>query len=241
MRTGPKDKRVARGGDRIGGGPTSPVRALLVIFVVSVVCSVVIGGLLNSVYPISPREVHLFIRTLGVWGPAAIVAGIALLIVFVPVPTIPVEIAAGIGYGALLGTVYALLGNLIGASIAFFLARRFGRPVLVRVMPERALASIDRMAESLGVRLLILMRLLPLFDFKVVSYAAGLTDMTYRDYLLGTAAGIVLPAFGMVTVGAQLTAHPLRAALVVGAFGLLAGVGAAYLFFGRGEAVGNRQ
>jgi uncharacterized membrane protein YdjX (TVP38/TMEM64 family) len=222
-----------RGLDRSSvAGASNPARALLGLFAVSLVFSVGIGGVLNAVFPVSPRLVHLLIRSLGVWGPLSLVAIIALLIVFVPIPTIPFDIAAGVGYGSLAGTLYVLTGHLIGASIAFYLARRFGRPLLLRLVPARGMASVDQVAEQLGLRLLILMRLLPLFDFKVVSYASGMTDMTYGQYLLGTLIGITLPVFGMVSVGSELTAHPLRAALIVGTFGLIAGAGAAYLLFG---------
>jgi uncharacterized membrane protein YdjX (TVP38/TMEM64 family) len=221
------------GETRVAGGPANPERALLGLFAMSLIFSVVIGGALNFIFPVSPRHAHLFIRSLGFWGPLAIVLIIAMLIVVVPVPTIPFDIAAGVGYGAVFGSVCVLAGHLIGAAIAFWLAQRFGRPLLVRVVPRKALRNIDAVASQLGVRLLVLMRLLPLFDFKVVSYASGLTDMRFRDYMLGTLAGIILPVFGMVAVGAELTVHPLRAALIVGSFGLAAGAGAAYLFFGR--------
>ena len=223
-------------GTGVAGGPANPARALLGLFVVSLIVSIGIGGILRIVFPIGPRQAHLFIRALGVWGPIGIVVIVALLIIVVPVPTIPFDIAAGIGYGAVLGSVYVLLGHLIGAAVAFLLAQRFGRPLLLRMVSRRAIANVDAIASQLGVRLLVLMRLLPLFDFKVVSYASGLTEMCLRDYMLGTFLGITLPVFGMVAVGAELTVHPVRAALIVGSFGLTAGAGAAYLFFGRRPA-----
>ncbi|HTE86420.1 MAG TPA: VTT domain-containing protein [Dehalococcoidia bacterium] len=223
----------------LAAGPASPARALIGLFLISLVVSVGVGGILNVVFPLSPREVHLVIRSLGVWGPISLVFIVAALIVFVPAPTIPFDIAAGIGYGAGAGTLYVLTGHIAGATIAFLLARRFGRPLLARLVPVRAIVSVDRLAETLGVQLLVLMRLLPLFDFKVVSYAAGLTDISLGKYLGATIAGITLPVLGMVSVGADLTGHPLRAALIVGTFGLFAGVGAAYMLFGHPPRLDN--
>jgi uncharacterized membrane protein YdjX (TVP38/TMEM64 family) len=231
----PESEGPSRSSGKLGvaAGPASPARALLTLFVISVVISVGIGGVLNSVFPISPRHAHQLIRALGVWGPVGLVGAIILLILFIPVTTIPFEIAGGVGYGAVEGFAYVLIAHIIGATIAYMLARRFGRPILSRIAPARAVASIEAMSEQIEIRLLILMRLLPLFDFKLVSYAAGLSDMTPTEYVLGTVAGVTLPIFGMVLVGAELTGHPLRAALIVGSFGLLAGAGAAYVFFGR--------
>jgi len=211
-----------------------------VLFAVSLIFSLGIGGVLSVVFPLGPREAHELIRSLGIWGPLGIITMIAVIIAFVPVPTIPFDIAAGVGYGAVQGFVYVLAGHIAGASVAFLLARRFGRPLLWRIVPRRVSDHVDGMADRLAPRLVILMRLLPLFDFKVVSYAAGLTEMSFRDYIVGTALGIALPVFGMVSVGAELTDHPLKAALIVGTFGLIAGAGAAYLFFGRGQVASGK-
>jgi uncharacterized membrane protein YdjX (TVP38/TMEM64 family) len=219
----------------VAPGTANPARALLTLFVLSIVLSIGIGGVLNSVFPLSPRHAHQLIRALGVWGPVGLMAAIVLLIVFIPVTTIPFEIAGGVGYGVVAGFAYVLLAHIIGATIAFLLARRFGRPILTRIAPAKAAANVEAMSEQIDVRLLILMRLLPLFDFKLVSYAAGLSDMSPTDYVFGTVAGVTLPILGMVSVGAELTGHPLRAALIVGTLGLLAGAGAAYMFFGRGR------
>lgn len=225
-----RSKRARRA---LVSAPADPARALLTLFVLSLIVSLGVGGILNLIFPISPRHAHEFIRSFGLLGPLGLIAIIALLIVFVPVPTIPFDIAAGVGFGVVEGSLYVLAGHILGALVAFSLARKFGRPLLRRLLPERALSNIEALAGQLGLRLLILMRLLPLFDFKVVSYAAGLADLTLRDYLLGTTIGIALPVFGMVAVGAELTEHPFRAALIVGSFGLVAGAGAAYFFFGR--------
>ena len=68
----------------LAAGPANPGRALLGLFVVSLVFSVGIGGVLNFVFPISPREAHLLIRSLGIWGPIGVVVIVTLLIVFIP-------------------------------------------------------------------------------------------------------------------------------------------------------------
>lgn len=194
----------------------------------SILFSVGIGGIFTYFHPVTPQQVHEFIHSLGPWGPVGLVGAIAVLIVLVPAPTIPFDIAAGVGYGVWMGSALVLAGHLIGAGVAFLLARRFGRSLLARLLRGRTAAGIGAIVDDLELRLLVLMRLLPLFDFKVVSYASGLTAMSFGQYIMGTAAGIILPILGMVAVGSELVGEPIRATLILAGFGLAAGSGAAF-------------
>jgi len=51
----------------------------------------------------------------------------------------------------------------------------------------------------------LLVRLVPLFPFMAVNYAAGLSAVRQRDYLLGTAVGIVPATVGYTALGAYGT------------------------------------
>ena len=64
--------------------------------------------------------------------------------------------------------------------------------------------------------------MLPVFNFDWVSYAAGLTRMSFAHFTLATFAGMILPVIGVVAVGDQLIANPGRAALIFGVLALLA-------------------
>lgn len=192
------------------------------------VFSVGIGSIVTYLHPVTPHQVHEFIRSFGPWGPIGLIGAIVVLIVLVPVPTIPFDIAAGAGYGLWTGSALVLGGHLIGAGLAFLLAKRFGWSLLARLLGRRAAAGIGAIVDDIELRQLVLMRLLPLFDFKVVSYASGLTAMSFGEYMLGTTAGIVLPILGMVAVGSEVVGEPIRAALILAGFGLAAGSGATY-------------
>src|SRR5690349_2632754 len=98
----------------------------------SALLSLGIGSLLHSVLHLSVRDLRSTLRSLGPWGAPAVTLMIAAIIVFIPIPTIPIEIVAGLVYGIVLGTVLVLLGHVLGAMIAFFIARRLGRPLLRR-------------------------------------------------------------------------------------------------------------
>jgi uncharacterized membrane protein YdjX (TVP38/TMEM64 family) len=142
----------------------------------------------------------------------------ATAVVVSPIPSVPLDIAAGLAFGLLWGTVCVLIGAEVGAVIAFGITRRLGRPRLARRLPERVMAQIDMLAERRGVRALLIMRLIPVFSFDWVSYAAGLTSISFHAFALATFVGIIPPVIAIVAVEATLPDAPFLAAAI---FGLL--------------------
>lgn len=175
------------------------------------------------------RAVDFDAESLRTWlddrGPIAPIAFIALMaaaIVISPIPSVPLDIAAGLAFGLLWGTVYVLIGAEIGALIAFLIARRVGRPGLQRWASPRTTEAIDRLAERMGWRGVAVMRLIPLFHFDWVSYAAGLSRMPILSFATATFVGMLIPVIAIVAVGDSLAESPLRAASIFGALVLLA-------------------
>ena len=191
---------------------------LLALGLGSVALSFLLDRLVGQFVPLAPTAIRDFIAAQGPWGPLVYVAVLALAIVVTPIPSVPLDIAAGLAFGLVWGTAWTMIGALLGAVIAFLLARWLGRPWLARRVSSTTFAHLDAWTQRLGGRVLFLARLLPVFSFDWVSYAAGLTSMSLRTFVVATAAGVFLPVVGIVYVGDQLLVRPERAALV---FGLL--------------------
>ena len=68
---------------------------------------------------------------------------------------------------------------MLGAVLCFFIARYFGRPVVVKLTSESALATSDRFFEPYGKHAVLIARLVPVISFDVISYASGLTGMSF--------------------------------------------------------------
>ncbi len=156
------------------------------------------------------------------------------------VPASLLGIAAGGVYGVVLGFVLAATGTLVGGWMSFMLARSLLRPWVERLLARRGpsrLARLDAAVTRDGWRFVCLLRVSPIMPFAITSYTLGLTEISGRDYLLGTLAS--LPALaGYVSVGA-LAQYGLRTAngtAQLGAFGyalLAAGVAATALLIFR--------
>ena len=99
---------------------------------------------------------------------------------------------------------------MAGAALCFFIATILGRDVAEKLTSKAGLAQIDTFFEKYGKNTILICRLLPFVSFDIVSYAAGLTSMSFGSFMIATGLG-QLPATivysyvgGMLTGGAKL-------------------------------------
>lgn len=156
---------------------------------------------------------------LGAWGPIVFVAGYALAVVgFVPGSLL--TLAAGAIFGLLEGVVVVLIGATLGSTIAFLLSRFVAREAVARrVEGDPRFAAIDRAIGREGLRIVLLLRLSPIFPFSLLNYALGLTRVGVRDYLIasiGMIPGTLLYVYSGKVAGELATlagsASPARGA-----------------------------
>lgn len=139
-------------------------------------------------------------------GPAApvVFALLYALVTLTPLPKNVLSAIAGLLFGLTTGTAIVLSGALVGALAAFGLARVLGREAVERITGRR-LARIDGLLRRSGVLAVLGVRLVPVVPFTAVNYAAGLTAVRKRDYLIGTGLGIVPGTIAYVSLGAYGT------------------------------------
>jgi uncharacterized membrane protein YdjX (TVP38/TMEM64 family) len=132
------------------------------------------------------------------------VIGLMMLAVLVsPIPSAPIAVAAGAAYGHTWGTLYVLVGAEMGALAAFGVARLFGREVVRRWFGERvSLGWLGSQASLMG--MVLVSRLLPFVSFDIVSYAAGLTALSFWRFAIATLIGIAPASFLLAHVGSDI-------------------------------------
>ncbi len=164
------------------------------------------------------------------WGNWAVAASIALMILhsLIPFPAEFISMANGMLFGAFWGVVITWTGAMLGAALAFALARWFGRPFVTALMNERQRETTERWLKRQGIGVLLLSRLMPLISFNVINYAAGLTPISWWTFLWTTALGILPITILLVVTGDQVWNGSGRTWLYLLAVGAL---GAAIWFF----------
>ncbi len=140
------------------------------------------------------------------WGNWAAAASIGLMVAhsLVPFPAEFITLANGMLFGPLWGVVITWTGAMLGACLAFALARWFGRPFVDALLNARHRAALDRWAHRQGIGVLLLSRLMPLISFNVINYAAGLTAISWWTFLWTTGLGILPITTLLVVTGDQV-------------------------------------
>ncbi len=154
--------------------------------------------------------VQEFVASYGTY--AAIIS--FLLMIFqslaAPLPAFLITFANANLFGWWKGAILSWTSAMAGAAVCFFIARILGRDVVEKLNSKAGLVQIDRFFEKYGKNTILICRLLPFVSFDIVSYAAGLTSMSFMSFFVATGLG-QLPATiiysyvgGMLTGGTKL-------------------------------------
>lgn len=143
------------------------------------------------------------IRQLGALGPLLVVGLMTMAIVFNPLPSAPVALAAGAVYGHTLGTIYIVIGAEIGAICAFLIARTVGAEIIKKLLSGSL--SLGRFSSQNALMMTVFVsRLVPFMSFDLVSYAAGLTALKLWRFALATLLGLVPISFALAHMGSEI-------------------------------------
>jgi uncharacterized membrane protein YdjX (TVP38/TMEM64 family) len=166
------------------------------------------------------EQIERFVDQLGWLGPVAIILLNALQIVIAPVPGYIIQAAAGFLYGPLWGGIWASLGLFLGSMTAMSLARRFGRPLVQRLVGASRLAKWEQVTHSDSPILWTVFLLGPTGDLPY--HLAGLARVSFGTILAITLCIRVPSVFVAAAVGAGVVTFVWwQFALFIGALSIL--------------------
>lgn len=181
-------------------------------------------------------EIRAWVRGAGWAAPVVYALGFAL-VSLTPAPATVLTVGAGALFGWTVGLPVALVGALGGAYTGFGLARLLGRDAVQGVVGRR-MARLDSALRRRGLLAVVFLRLVPTGPFAMVNTACGLSAVRTRDYLLGTAVGM-LPGIGCFVAVGAFGVTPWSTPFLVAVLGLAALVVGGVLLGGR-RARGDR-
>lgn len=154
----------------------------------------------------------------GAMGPLLLALMMVLGVVVGPIPTLPISAASGLAFGVALGTLVSITGAMVGAMVAFMVARLLGREALRQRLGRHPLFAENGSQRLLFLTVLVT-RLVPIFSFALVSYAAGVTAITPWRFALASLVGMLPMTVVFATLGNTFEVNPVLT--ILGAVAIL--------------------
>ncbi|XGV98856.1 MAG: TVP38/TMEM64 family protein [Leptolyngbya sp. BL-A-14] len=150
---------------------------------------------------LDPAQLLSWLRSTGFWAPLFYILLYTIATVLI-MPSTPLNLLGGALFGPWLGTLWTSAGAVLAAIVTFAFTRTLGRKAVARKLSGRWQA-LDAEVRRGGLLYMIAIRLVPFMPYGLLNFAAGLTSVSYRDYLLGTLLGTTPGLFPYVLLGSS--------------------------------------
>lgn len=134
-----------------------------------------------------------YINSFGILAPTVSFLLMVFQSVMAPLPAFLITFANASLFGWVKGAILSWSSAMAGAALCFYIAKFYGRGTVEKLTSKFALESVDEFFEKYGKYAILIARLLPFMSFDIVSYAAGLTSMSFWSFFWATGLG-QLPA-----------------------------------------------
>lgn len=151
------------------------------------------------------EEVTKAVASAGAAGPVVFIVITIIKPVIFFLPSLGLTIVAGTLFGPFYGTLYVVIGGAGSTVVGFYTSRWLAGERLRKFLASRKhLVSLDERMCNAGFRTTLMLRIFNL-PWDVVSYAAGLSSMRFRDFYLASLIAIAPVSVVFVYFGSTVT------------------------------------
>lgn len=174
-------------------------------------------------------QLEAFFADNALWGVVVFLILQVLQVVVALIPGGIIQIIAGVAFGGVWGTVFSLVGVIIGTYIVFVIVRKLGAPIVEAFIDKKGIKQFSFLNDNKKLELAVfILFLIPGIPKDTLTYIAPLTKIKMPNFiLLSTVARV--PALVMSCVfGSSLGNGNIVTAIVMfsviavlGVFGIL--------------------
>ena len=136
-----------------------------------------------------PAELKSLFSNFGYLSPIIFIFIYVVANIFL-IPSYPFVFASGIVYGLFFGTLLSLIGEVLSATVNFFIGREIKYKHLIHRFKDKRIRFITLYINKHGFSMVLISRYLG-FYFDVISYAAGTTKIRYKEFISATFIGFI--------------------------------------------------
>lgn len=197
---------------------------------VGLVCFIaLVFGVVAALWPslsliFEPDGLDQMIESIQSQGPVGVLILLGLQLLQIIVAFIPgevVQVAAGMLYGSLFGTLIILLGCVISSSLIYTLVHKLGAPFVRAMVDEKHLVKFYEFERSGKLNLIVfVLFLIPGMPKDVFTYLIPLTNMRMRAFLVLSTVGRIPGVIISTYAAAGLAEGDITTSLII--FGIAA-------------------
>ncbi|HEY2033454.1 MAG TPA: TVP38/TMEM64 family protein [Rhizomicrobium sp.] len=170
---------------------------LRVVALLVILAGIVLGFVYRAdIHPLAIRDMIAG----NAWAPLIFI-GLQIAASLLWVPRTILGLAAGLIFGLAWGLVWAIVGATLGAAAGFEFARWMGGEGVLDHSPR--IGRMIQRAEEGGWRAVAILRLIPGPPHSGINTLLALTELSWRDYLIGSFVGMLPITFVQVEIGAS--------------------------------------
>jgi uncharacterized membrane protein YdjX (TVP38/TMEM64 family) len=163
------------------------------------------GGMVLLLRWIGLENAQQMIQQSGNWAPVLFVFLCAFSLIIAPLSGSSLFVIGGALFGKQTAFLLSLMGTVIGCSANFWISKKFGRDVVVRLIGKASLAELDKFTGWVtGHRGVLYLTLLMPLSQDIVSYAAGLTPISYSRFAIALIIGGTVIVAAYIYLGSSL-------------------------------------
>jgi len=172
-------------------------RIILTVFVILVILTIAFFvfkklGILN----LTKEELRDKISSTGAWCQIIFIIVSFLQVTFIPIPGAVTILTGSLMFGVWKSFLYSFVGMFLGSLFAFYLGKKFGRPLVNWIAGDKELVEhyLEKSKGKEGV-VFFFMFLLPMFPDDLLCSIAGITKITWKEFI---AMQIVCKPIGII-------------------------------------------
>ncbi len=160
------------------------ITGAVVFLILMFVLGFTLGGKIVSMVR-DPKVFRNWVQGTGIWGKFLMIGISAFQIIVAVIPGEPIEIASGYAFGWIEGAILCLIGTLIGQTIVFLFAKKYGMDFVEVFVKKEKIEKVSFLNDSEKIYISIfLIFLIPGTPKDVLSYVAGITPVKLLPFLL---------------------------------------------------------
>lgn len=133
------------------------------------------------------------------------------------------QFAAGYFFKFGMGLVYSVIGAALGTTITFYIARALGKDAMHLMFGEERMKKyVDRLNSKRAFTIVFLIYLIPGIPKDLVSYAAGISEMKIKPFIILSTLGRLPGMMGSLLIGSMYYSGKMTGVIIVASFAVVA-------------------